>query len=114
MGAPRWAEDGPAALTPIPEEVSPNRTMDDMAWLASGLKAGETPVSSGQSEEELIADLPMQLRGGVPRSPHADTPEGFLQFHLQLSREVCLLAERLENLERRVHSSAADAYVEAQ
>jgi len=69
--------------------------------------------NSASSEEELVADacgLP-QLRGG---SPHADTPEGFLQFHLQLSREVCLLAERLENLEHRVHSSSVGSYVEAQ
>merc|ERR1719422_317379 len=82
-----------------------------MAWQSGGLKSG-TPGTS--SEDELIADTPsgslLRDSGGMGQTR---MPGDVLKFQLQLSREMCLISERLQCLECKVHSSA-DGYLEAQ
>lgn len=93
-----WAEDEPGVLAPIPEEeVSPSRINDDMSWLAAGMTA-----STSGSEDELIADCPE----AVLLAQHAAGQGQLLQCQLYISREVCLMRERLQRLECKVHSDS--------
>lgn len=114
-----WAEEDPAAMEPavlpsIPEEGSPSSRLVEEATWASGCNGspGDTPGS----EEELIADCPAGYCGACPPqgfAQHAAVPSEYLQMQLQLSRELCLLGERLQRLECKAQG-AAESHLEAQ
>lgn len=129
----KWAEEEAVALTPIPEEASPSRHMDDMAWFAESARPGPTPTDAaiGETVAESVEGVALsspparaaaeEEGAGGACGPYAEDmplslgglPEDLLHLQYQLSREVCLMAERLQRLECKVHS-AASGYLETQ